>query len=103
MNQQQLPLITRESLALIGIQLADADADTLIEQFNSTLQERIGTEVTNILDDNQLKELVDVQESGNTQAVQDWLVANVSDLQEIAQDEYDILMGEIAANADNIQ
>lgn len=39
----------------------------------------------------------------NAQAVQDWLVANVSDLQEIAQDEYDILMGEIAANADNIQ
>lgn len=64
MNQQQPPLITRESLALIGIQLADANADTLIEQFNSTLQERIGTEVTNILDDNQLKELVDVQESG---------------------------------------
>jgi nucleotidyltransferase/DNA polymerase involved in DNA repair len=103
MNQQQLPLITRESLALIGIQLADADADALIEQFNSTLQERIGAEVTNALDDTQLKELVDVQESGNMQAVQDWLVANVSDLQKIAQDEYDILMGEIAANADNIQ
>lgn len=103
MNQQQLPLITRESLALIGIQLADADADALIEQFNSTLQERIGVEVTNALDDTQLKELVDVQESGNMQAIQDWLVANVSDLQEIAQDEYDILMGEIAANAENIQ
>lgn len=103
MNQQQLPLITRESLALIGIQLADADADALIEQFNSTLQERIGVEVTNALDDDQLKELVHVQESGNMQAIQDWLVANVSDLQEIAQDEYDILMGEIAANAENIQ
>lgn len=100
---QQLPLITRQSLALIGIQLADADADALIDQFNTTLQERIGVEVTNALDDDQLKELVNIQESGNTQAVQDWLVANVSDLQEIAQDEYDILMGEIAANADDLQ
>lgn len=100
---QQLPLITRQSLALIGIQLADADADALIDQFNTTLQERIGVEVTNALDDDQLKELVNIQESGNTQAVQDWLIANVSDLQEIAQDEYDILMGEIAANADDLQ
>lgn len=73
-----------------------------LQHVNDTLDERVGTEITESLNDDQLKELLDVQEKGTDEEVGAWLDKNVPELQEIAQDEIDILLGELAENADNV-
>jgi hypothetical protein len=94
--------ITKESLDAFGISLGDQDEESLLDHLNETLQERIGTEVAAMLDDDKLKELLTLQESEDDVAVGDWLVRNVPELPQIVQDEIDILLGEIADNTSTI-
>lgn len=100
MNNSQI--ITKQLLDEAGIDLSDQNVDTLIAHLNQTLEERVGTEITESLNDDQLKALLDVQETGNDEAVGAWLEQNVPELQEITQDEIDILLGELAENADGV-
>lgn len=95
-------LITKELLEEFGIDLSGKDVDSLVQHLNETLDERVGTEITESLDDDQLKELLDLQEKGSDEEVGTWLQANVPELQQIAQDEVDILLGELAENTDGI-
>jgi len=98
----QDPLITQQQLDDLGIDIGDQDITTLLAHLNDTLQERIGEQVTDSLDDDQLKELLAVQEKGNEEEVGAWIEAHVPELQEIVEDEHDILMGELADGADTI-
>lgn len=100
MNDSQI--ITKQLLDEAGIDLSDQDVDALLAHLNQTLEERVGTEITESLSDDQLKALLDVQETGNDEAVGAWLEQNVPELQEITQDEIDILLGELAENADDV-
>lgn len=96
------PIITKELLDEAGIDLKDQDVDALLAHLNQALEERVGTEITESLDDKQLEELLAVQENGNDEEVGSWLDKNVPELQEITQDEIDILLGELSENADSI-
>jgi len=96
------PIITKQLLDEAGINLSDQDINALLAHLNQTLEERVGTEITESLSDDQLKALLDVQETGNDEAVGAWLEQNVPELQEITQDEIDILLGELAENADGV-
>jgi hypothetical protein len=55
-----------------------------------------------MLDDDRLQELLDLQETADDAAVGDWLAKNVPELPQIAQDEINILLGEVADNASTI-
>lgn len=96
------PIITKALLDEAGIDLSGKDIDTLLAHLNQTLEERVGTEITESLDDTQLNELLEVQENGSDEEVGSWLDKNVPELQEITQDEIDILLGELAESADDI-
>jgi len=96
------PIITKALLDEAGIDLVGQDVDALLAHLNQTLEERVGTEITESLDDSQLNELLAVQENGSDEEVGAWLDKNVPELQEITQDEVDILLGELAENADDI-
>lgn len=96
------PLITKALLDEFGIELGDQDEQVFLQHLNDTLDERVGTEITESLEDDQLKELMDLQEKGTDEEVGAWLDKNVPDLQEITQDEIDILLGELAENADDV-
>ncbi len=100
MNDQ--PLITRELLDEFGISLEGQDEATFLQHLNDTLEERIGAEITESLDDDQLKALLDLQENGTDEEVGAWIQQNVPELQQITQDEIDILLGEVAENSDAI-
>lgn len=91
--------ITKETVLGLGIDLGDQDIDALLTHLNETLEERIGTEITDSLDDNQLQELLKIQESANDEEIGKWLETNVPDMKQIVQDEIDILLGEIAENS----
>lgn len=96
------PIITTQTLQAVGIHVNPEDEAALLDHLNDTLQERIGVEVTSSLDDTQLDALVELQERNDDQAVQQWLVENVPELNDIVKDEIDILLGEIAENTDGI-
>src|SRR5664279_1457550 len=96
------PIITKEHIDSVGITLDDQASAVLLTHLNDTLQERVGAEITESLDDEQLQQLLDIREKGDDQATAVWLQANVPELQTIIQDEIDILLGEVTNDADNI-
>lgn len=100
MNNQSV--ITKSLLDEFGITLGDQDITALLVHLNETLEERIGAEITESLDDEKLAELVDLQENASDEEISAWLTANIPELQQITQDEIDILLGELAENSDSI-
>jgi hypothetical protein len=94
--------ITKESLLSLGIDLDGQDVDSLLDHLNDTLQERVGTELTESLNDEQLKTLVELQDKATDEEVGNWLEANVPEFEQIVKDEIDILLGELAENSDGI-
>lgn len=87
--------ITQSTLETLGIDLSGEDVDALLDDLNETLQERVGTEIAQSLNEDQLKELITLQESATEAEIGDWLQKNVTDMQQIIQNEIDILIGEI--------
>lgn len=95
-------IITKELLDEAGVKLGDKDIAALLDYLNSTLEERVGAEITESLDDEQLQEFVTLQENGSDEEVRAWLTKNVPELEAITQDEIDILLGELTENTDGI-
>jgi hypothetical protein len=94
--------ITEDSLKKLGINLEGQDVASLLAHLNETLEERVGAEITEALDDTQLQTLVDLQEKATDEEVGDWLRTNVPEFEQIVQDEIDIALGELAENTDGI-
>lgn len=94
--------ITTNDIAALSLEVSEVDLTSLLEHLNETLEERVGAEIAESLDDTQLAELLQVQESGDTAAMEQWYANNVSELEEIVADEKAILLGELAENADGI-
>jgi hypothetical protein len=94
--------ITKDSLLSLGINLDGQDVDSLLDHLNDTLQERVGTELTESLNDEQLKTLVELQDKATDEEVGNWLEANVPEFEQIVKDEIDILLGELAENSDGL-
>lgn len=88
-------------LASINITLSDSQKQALATHIDTTLQQRIFDEVIDAMDDDQLREWSTVQEKED-EARWQWLQENIADLDDIVKDEIDILLGEIAADADQI-
>lgn len=96
-------LITKELLEEFGIATPETEVPAVLEHLNTTLDERVGAEVTESLTDEQLEALLTVQENGSDEEVGAWLAENVPELEAITEDEIAILLGEIAENADNLK
>jgi hypothetical protein len=94
--------ITKESLINLGINLEGQDVDSLLAHLNDTLEERVGSEITESLDDTQLTILVEMQEKASDEEIGEWLKQNVPEFDQIVQDEIDIVLGELAENTDGI-
>lgn len=88
-------------LASMNITLSDSQKQALATHIDTTLQQRIINEVVDTMDDDQLREWEAVQEQED-KAQWQWLQENIADLDDIVKDEIDILLGEIAADADQI-
>ena len=94
--------ITQNDIAQLVSNLPKDEVTTLVDHLNETLEERVGAEIAESLDDNQLAELLQVQDSNDAQAMEQWYTKNVTELEEIVADEKAILLGELAENANNI-
>ena len=94
--------ITLDDLTKIGIAKSPEETDALLTHLNEQLEERVGTEIVESLEDEKLDEYLALEESGTDEEVGSWLLENVSELPQMVQDEIDILLGELAENAEGI-
>ena len=85
------------------IKLPDDQIEALIQHVEDTVNERIGEEIVDSLDDDQLKELVRLQDSGaSDDVVSQWIKERIPDYDEIIEDNVRIVLGELVENSDAI-
>ncbi len=94
-------LLNKRFLESIGIVLDDETYQALAEHYANTLDERVINEIIEELDETQLVELTNLK-SEKPEALQQWLVVNVPQLNEIIEDEIAILLGDITESSDQI-
>jgi hypothetical protein len=95
-------LITKDFLDDIGIELPAEEEALFLAHINETLVDRINREMSDELTDEQAGAMFELSAGSDEAAFQDWLKENVSELSRIVRDEIDILLGEIAENADAV-
>lgn len=94
--------VSKQMLTDLGIEVSEEDAVSLLVHLNEKIEEMIGAEITEALDDTQLEELLKLQENGTDDEIGDWIAAHVPNYQEIVQDNIDIAIGEMVDSADGI-
>ena len=95
------PIITKQFLSDIGVTLNEADYQSLEAHFETTLHDRVIEEVVAELTPEQAEELVRLR-SGDDDTLYTWLQQEVPQMADIVTDEVDILLGEIAEQADDL-
>lgn len=96
-----MALIDQEFLNSIGIELDEQALQSFDEHFQATLRGRILEEIVAELTPAQAEELATMENASDAK-LQQWLAANIPDLQEIVSDELDILLGEVAESAEQL-
>jgi len=91
--------LPKDLFTSLGITLGPIEAEAFEKHFRETLDERVGLAIFDLLDDAHATELIELQAKGDDEAIMTWIKTNVPDYDEIVQDEFDILMGEVAQNA----
>ena len=100
MNTQ---FITQQTLEDADINLTGEDVIALLAHLNDVLQERVGTEITDTLSDEQVQAMLKLQESSSEEELAAWIQQNVPDMETIVQEEIDILIGEIVETEEDSQ
>ena len=93
--------LNKAFLQHLGISLSDEEYALLTDHIDSTLHERVITEITELLEDDQLAELAALKDADEA-AREQWLTVIVPDLKEIIEDEIYILIDELAEQTDKL-
>ena len=100
----RVTIVTKAQLNSIGINLPEDQMQALIQHAEDTINSQIGEEVVESLDDDQLKELVQMQDNdAPAEEIDAWIRARVPEYDEIIEDNVAIVLGELANNSDAIQ
>lgn len=94
--------INAEVIRTLGITLKPSEEKQLLKDMEQELEVRIGEAIVELLDDVSLKELVKITETGDQDAVKQWVMVKLPDYEAIVTDEYDILLGELAEGAETL-
>lgn len=94
--------IDKNLLTSLGIALPANQEEEFLDYLYATLEERVGYAVTELLDDDEFDELMDLEETADDATIEAWVIQHVPDYTAVIQDEFDILMGELAENADSL-
>lgn len=89
--------ITKAQLNAVGINLPDDEMEDLIQRAENEVNERVGEELFESLDDDQLKEFVAMQEdeSVSDDKIAEWLAERVPDYKQIVDDNTVIVLDEV--------
>jgi hypothetical protein len=94
--------ITKETLEDVGITLVGDELTALLDHLNETLEDRVGEEIIDALEDDQLEAFMKLQESSTDEQVFAWIQQNVPDYEQIVKTETDILLGETSQNVTGV-
>ena len=97
----QQPLLTKQFLADLGIELSEQSYELLAEHFETTLQDRVLDEIVAELTPEQAAELAQMRDAGD-ERIYAWLQETIPELSDIISDEVDILLGEVAEDSEAI-
>ena len=97
-----MAILTPDIVRNLGIELAEADMQSLAEHFEATLDERVINEIVLGLTPEQAQQLAELQQAVDD-TILEWLQANVPDLADIVADEIDILLGELAESSETLE
>ena len=89
--------ITKAQLNAVGINLPDDEMEDLIQRAENEVNERVGEELFDSLDDDQLKEFVAMQEDKSVSGdkIAEWLAERVPDYKQIVADNTVIVLDEL--------
>jgi hypothetical protein len=93
--------INKEALLALGLELSDEQVEKLVAQLNNTVEERVGEEIVESLNDDELDELVKLQENADDQVLGEWIAKHVPEYEQIVSDAVDMTLGELAESAEN--
>ena len=97
-------IVTKAQLNSIGINLPDDQMQALIQHVEDTINSQIGEEIVESLDDDQLKELVQMQDNdASAEEIDAWIRERIPEYDEIIEDNVAIVLGELVENSDAIQ
>lgn len=102
MDSQNQTYVTVQTLRDFGLTVDDATVDALLQHLNDTIEERIGAEIVEALDDDELKEMLAIQDADDDDKLGEWIAAHVPDYEQIVQDNIDITVGELAESTNTI-
>lgn len=94
--------IDKNLLTSIGITLPENEEADFLQYLYTTLEERVGTAITQLLNDDEFDELMDLELKADDATIEAWIRTHVPDYANIIQDEFDILMGELADHANSL-
>ncbi len=97
-------IVTKAQLNSVGINLPDDQMQALIQHVEDTINSQIGEEIVESLDDDQLKELVQMQDNdASAEEIDAWIRERIPEYDEIIEDNVAIVLGELVNNSDAIQ
>lgn len=100
----RVTIVTKAQLNSIGINLPEDQMQALIQHVEDTINSQIGEEIVESLDDEQLKELVQMQDNDvPAEEIDTWIRERIPEYDEIIEDNVAIVLGELADNSDAIQ
>lgn len=99
----RVTIVTKAQLNSIGINLPEDQMQALIQHVEDTINSQIGEEIVESLDDDQLKELVQMQDNdAPAEEIDAWIRERIPEYDEIIEDNVAIVLGELANNSDAI-
>ena len=100
----RVTIVTKAQLNSIGINLPEDQMQALIQHVEDTINSQIGEEIVESLDDEQLKELVQMQDNDvPAEEIDAWIRERIPEYGEIIEDNVAIVLGELVENSDAIQ
>ena len=100
----RVTIVTKAQLNSIGINLPEDQMQALIQHVEDTINSQIGEEIVESLDNEQLKELVQMQDNDvPAEEIDAWIRERIPEYDEIIEDNVAIVLGELADNSDAIQ
>jgi hypothetical protein len=94
--------VTKDSLAVLGIQLKDEDADSLIAHLNETIEDSIGTDIIELLSDPEVEQLVTLQESASDEEIGKWITEHIPEYEQVVQDNIDLAIADMVEATEGI-
>ena len=94
--------IDKNLLISLGISLPENEEAAFLDYMYTTLEERVGVAITELLNDEDFDELMDLELKADDATIEAWVQQHVPDYGDLIQDQFDILMGELAQHADSL-